>query len=150
MIQAESPYFQYSKVSESPGPFNSSVGPFANDPIFPDGTCNGTELGCDFSWAVIIQGAANLTIAGAGLYSWFDNYDQSVCVDAQNCQQRLLDDGGSNSGLYIWNIITVGATEMVSNTDTSEIVYAANNTQAIGHPYWSSLAGYLEDHTADF
>jgi len=150
MIQTESPYFQYSKVSESPGPFNSSVGLFANDPIFPDGTCNGTELGCDFSWAVIIQGAANLTIAGAGLYSWFDNYDQSVCVDAQNCQQRLLDDGGSNSGLYIWNLITVGATEMVSNTDTGEIVYAANNTQAIGHPYWSALAGYLEDYTADF
>jgi glucan 1,3-beta-glucosidase len=49
----------------------------------------------------------NLTIAGAGFYSWFRNYDQSVCVDAQNCQQRLLDNQGSNDQLYIFNLVTM-------------------------------------------
>lgn len=148
MIQTESPYFQGTAVSQSPGPFSASVGQFGNDPIFEDGTCTGTGLVCDVSWAVIIEAVNNLTIAGAGLYSWFANYDQDVCVDAQNCQQRLVKDGGSNAGLYIWNLITIGATEMISNTDSSEVVLAANNTQSIMHPFWSALAGYLEDYAS--
>lgn len=39
MIQTESPYFQYTTATESLGPFNSTLGLFNNDPIFPDLTC---------------------------------------------------------------------------------------------------------------
>jgi hypothetical protein len=70
MIQTESPYYQYVAATESPGPFNASVGLFNNDPVFPDATCTASNLLCSFSWAVMIASTTNLTIAGAGLYSW--------------------------------------------------------------------------------
>ncbi|RAL02989.1 glycoside hydrolase family 55 protein [Aspergillus ibericus CBS 121593] len=145
MIQTESPYYQFTDATESPGPFNASIGLFPNDPTFPDATCNATAELCNFAWAVTMNEATNLTIAGAGLYSWYDNYLET-CVDTQNCQQRLVLDAGENSGLYIWNLITIGAVEMISNTFDNDIIFAKNNTQAIGHPYWSALAGYLDDY----
>ncbi|KAE9377716.1 glycoside hydrolase family 55 protein [Stipitochalara longipes BDJ] len=149
MIQTESPYYQYTKATESPGPFNASVGLFTNDPVFPDASCQATDLLCSFSWAVMIEGTANLSIAGAGLYSWFDNYDQSVCVDKQNCQQRLVNNQGSNDQLLIWNLVTIGAVEMVSDTNTNTTIYAKNNTQAIGHPFWSIFGAYADDQATE-
>ena len=41
------------------------------------------------------------------MYCRFDNYDQSVCVDAQNCQQRIVNDQGFNDQLYFWNLVTM-------------------------------------------
>lgn len=61
---------------------------------------------CDFSWAVTAQGNTNLSIASAGLYSWFDNYVQP-CVDTQDCQQRIFLNKGGNHGLRVFNLITV-------------------------------------------
>ncbi|KAK4860839.1 hypothetical protein LT330_004570 [Penicillium expansum] len=145
MIQTESPYYQFTDATESPGPFNASVGLFTNDPTFPDVTCTASPELCNFAWGVIINENTNLTIAGAGLYSWYDNYLET-CVDTQNCQQRMVLDQGENQGLYIWNLITIGAVEMISNTDDNNIILAANNTQAVGHPYWSALAAYLDDY----
>jgi putative lipoic acid-binding regulatory protein len=81
----------------------------------------------------------NVTIAGAGLYSWFDAYDQSVCVDVQNCQQRLIYDQEENGGLWIFNLVTIGAVEMISSSGGA-IETAKNNTQANAHPFWSALA----------
>jgi len=106
MIQTESPYFQYTTETESPGVFSSSVGLFGNDPVFPDSTCTASNLLCNFSWAVNILETTNLTIAGAGLYSWFDNYGQA-CVDSQNCQQRLVNNQGGNDQLYLFNLVTM-------------------------------------------
>ncbi|PWY88961.1 exo-1,3-beta-D-glucanase [Aspergillus heteromorphus CBS 117.55] len=145
MIQTESPYFQATDSTESPGPFNSSMGLFTNDPEFPDSTCNATAEMCDFAWAVIMKENTNLTVAGAGLYSWYDDYLET-CVDTQNCQQRLVLDSGDNGGLYFWNLITIGAVEMISNTAENDIILAKNNTQAMAHPYWSALAAYLDDY----
>ncbi|RDW56893.1 pectin lyase fold factor [Coleophoma crateriformis] len=145
MIQTESPYFQFTAATESPGPYKSSVGLFTNDPVFPDSTCTASSELCNFGWAVIMEDNTNLTIAGAGLYSWYDNYLET-CVDTQNCQQRLVLDSGGNSGLYWWNLITIGAVEMISNTYSNETILAKDNTQAIGHPFWSALAGYLDDY----
>lgn len=65
-----SPYFQFTESTESPGVFSDSVGQFDNDPIFPDDTCAADDLMCNFSWAVQIYSTTNLTISGAGLYSW--------------------------------------------------------------------------------
>lgn len=146
MIQTESPYFQYSTATESPGPSNASLGLFNNDPDFPDDTCNATDLLCNFAWSVMVNSVNNLTIAGAGLYSWFDAYDQSVCVDAQNCQQRLFNDQGGNGAFWLWNLVTIGSVEMVSDTENDAVIYAKNNTQTTTHPFWSALAGYLDDY----
>lgn len=148
MIQTESPYFQYAVATESPGPFNTTNDLFPNDPTFPDDmdTCTGDDLSCNFSWSVMLSGVNNLTVAGAGLYSWFDAYDQSVCVDAQNCQQRLVNDQGENNGVFIWNLVTIGSVEMVSDTynDNSNTIFAANNTQLDSHPFVSTPFQYAD------
>lgn len=150
MIQTESPYYQFTIATESPGPFSSSIGQFPNDPIFPDATCTGTTLACNFAWAVMAKDATSVTIAGAGLYSWFDNLDQSqACVDAQDCQQRLIHLNGGNTGFSIFNLITIGAVEMISDIENSVAVLAKNNTQAIAHPFWSALGAYIDDSEAE-
>ena len=38
---------------------------------------------------------------------------------------------------------------MISNTETGTIVYAKNNTQATGHPFWSALGAYTDDSRTD-
>ncbi|KAF2153724.1 glycoside hydrolase family 55 protein [Myriangium duriaei CBS 260.36] len=145
MIQTESPYYQGGAFGMSPGIWADT--PMPGDPIFGKDSCDSTfgPLKCDFAWAVIASGTTNLTIAGAGLYSWFDNYDQSVCVDKQNCQQRIFLDTGDNDALVLTNLVTIGAVEMLTNSGKNETIYAANNTQAIAHPFWSMLALYFED-----
>ncbi|KID95120.1 LysM domain-containing protein, partial [Metarhizium majus ARSEF 297] len=109
-----------------------------HDPDFSE-TCNGSKLQCDFSWAAMFSQVSNVTIAGAGLYSWFDAYDQSVCVDAQNCQQRLIFDQGGNGELWVFNLVSIGSVEMIID-DSSAIEAAKENTQANAHPFWSALA----------
>lgn len=47
--------------------------------------------------------------------------------------------------LYGLTQVLSGAVEMVSDTDSDFVIYAANNTQSIGHPFWSLLGGYLDD-----
>jgi glucan 1,3-beta-glucosidase len=148
MIQTESPYFQYTKATTSPGTFKDSVGLFNGDPDFTSKTCDSTDLMCDFSWAVTVEGVSNLTIASAGLYSWFDNYVQP-CVDTQNCQQRLFLNNGGNEGFRLFNLITIGSVEMISAPNDDLVIYAKDNTQARGHPFWSMLAGYLDDGIND-
>ena len=143
MIQTESPYFQFTTATESPGPFKSTVGQFSGDPVFPDSTCNASALLCYFSWALMMQSSTHLTIAGAGLYSWFDAYLEE-CVDTQSCQQRLVYDDGYNGGLYLWNLVTIGSVEMISAPSLDVAVFSRPNTQAIAHPFWSALAGYLD------
>jgi hypothetical protein len=87
MIQTKSPYFQYNAATESLGPFNKSLGVFNNDPdFFQD--YDRPALQCNLCWAVMTKSMENATIAGAGLYSRFNAYDQSVCINAQNCQKR--------------------------------------------------------------
>ncbi|OAA70222.1 LysM domain-containing protein [Akanthomyces lecanii RCEF 1005] len=147
MIQTESPYFQGTDSSSSPGPFKDSLGVFNNDPTFTE-SCEGNPLQCNMSWAVMFNQASNVTVAGAGLYSWFDAYDQSVCVDAQNCQQRLIFDQGENAGLWVFNLVTIGAVEMISE-DTGAIEAAKPNTQANSHPFWSALAVWGDESGPD-
>ncbi|KAK5157149.1 hypothetical protein LTS14_004667 [Recurvomyces mirabilis] len=145
MIQTESPYFQYTEATISPGPFKSSIGLFNGDPDFAsDTTCDSTDLMCDFSWAVIVDSVTNLSIASAGLYSWFDNYVQP-CVDTQDCQQRIFLNNGDNAGFRLFNLITIGSVEMLSSPSEDLIIYAKNNTQQQSHPFWSMLTAYLDD-----
>lgn len=146
MIQTESPYYQDTATSLSPGPWGFSGAALPTDPFFLDGTCWGDAETCDFAWAVVVNSTNNLTIAGAGLYSWFDNYDQSTCVDDQACQQRIFRDAGGNTGFNMFNLVTIGSVEMVS-AEPDGLVMAHENTQATAHPFWSLLGAYTSDQS---
>lgn len=65
MIQTESPYYQ--PTPKPPAPFNN-VGTFPGDPTF--------DQNSDESWALLIRNSSNVFIAGAGIYSWFQTYNQ--------------------------------------------------------------------------
>ncbi|KAK0735142.1 hypothetical protein B0T26DRAFT_671326 [Lasiosphaeria miniovina] len=140
IIQTESPYYQATEATQSPGSFNTSS-PYTGDPVFPDSSCKGTDLLCNIGWAAMMQSTTNVTIAGAGLYSWFDNYNEA-CVDTQNFQERMVYDDGNSGGFFLWNLVTIGSVEMISGPDTA--ITAKPNTQTSGHPFWSALAGYLD------
>lgn len=56
---------------------------------------------------------------------------------------------GGNTGVSIFNLITIGAVEMLSDIDKAILVLAKNNTQAIAHPFWSALGAYIDDSKAE-
>lgn len=93
----------------------------------------------------MIQSSTNIFINGAGLYSWFQNYDES-CVNTVNCQQRLINIY-EVSNLWFNHIVTIGsievATPAISNLN-NEIVYATQVTQALEYPWWTAIAAYLD------
>jgi hypothetical protein len=74
MIQTESPYFQpnpkplllFDKSLKYPGNPDWDVCRKAGGSLTP---------GCDSSWAVRLVDSSDITISGAGLYSWFDKYE---------------------------------------------------------------------------
>ncbi|KAF7177443.1 hypothetical protein CNMCM7691_005696 [Aspergillus felis] len=133
MIQTESPYYQL--TPHPPAPFQKAVGKFPGD---PDYACaSPATLGCDSSWAVRIVNSKDIFIAGAGLYSWFDTYDQSVCVDASNCQKVLAEIKDNYGGIRIHNLITIGATNMMVSDGT--LIASKDNLNVDYHPYWSQV-----------
>lgn len=74
MIQTESPYFQ--GWPAAPTPFENSLGQFAFDPPFDHCPIEQDWYTCAFSWGVRIIYSQEIYVYGAGLYSWFQEYDQ--------------------------------------------------------------------------
>jgi len=129
MIQTENPYYQPNP--DPPAPFTDFVGTFDGDP----------------SWAVRIIKSSNITIAGAGLYSWFQKYLET-CVNTQNCELALVQIDNSYGGIYIWNFVTIGAVSVVAaSTEDFYQSIALANTNAATYPWWS-LITLFESNTA--
>ena len=106
MIQTESPYFQ--PTPRAPSPFTTGL--FPNDPTFSG--CAATDTKCFVSWAVRIVDSSAIYVLGAGLYSWFHNYDQA-CVAANNCQNKGFEVEQSQD-IWIYNLCTKALVEMIS------------------------------------
>ncbi|KAH8671422.1 pectate lyase superfamily protein-domain-containing protein [Xylariales sp. PMI_506] len=81
MIQTETPYYQ--PVPAAPDPWLSSLGLFPNDPVFED--CS--DSSCSEAWALRVVDSTDIVIYGAGLYSFFSNYDLSCnVIEHGSCQ----------------------------------------------------------------
>ncbi|KAK3368298.1 pectate lyase superfamily protein-domain-containing protein, partial [Podospora didyma] len=113
MIQTESAYFQGMNGIRSPAPYQDSLGQWPGDPVYPEGGCVNGTIGCDSSWAVVMLNSSSIVVDGAGLYSWFNAYDES-CVDSWNCQESLVQIGRGSGDIAIKNLITIGSNHMVS------------------------------------
>jgi hypothetical protein len=147
MIQTESPYYQPNPLP--PYPFADSVGKFKGDPTHSCSSTTNSTPGCDASWAVRLTGSSDISIAGAGLYSWFQTYGQT-CIDHRNCQKSLVNLERNGPGVYFHNLITIGAESMLT-TGFGE-VSAKNNAAPDSHPFWSHITVYNvspERQTAD-
>lgn len=71
LIQTETPYFQ--SFPEAPAPF--TPGAFPNDPSFHNYTK--TSKSYAIAWALRIIDSSAVHILSAGLYSFFNRYDQT-------------------------------------------------------------------------
>ena len=94
-------------------------------------------------WALILEKSQDVYIVGAGLYSWFyDNYDQS-CLKTMTCQRSLVSiDDASTASIY--NLFTVGATEMVSRGKGKPIFARDNKMLANESPWTSVIAAWIK------
>lgn len=134
VIQTESPYFQVAPAA--PAPFTTALGLFANDPTFAN--CTAGSLSCAVSWAVRILDSNNIYVLGAGLYSWFQDYQQTICLAAEDCQDRVFGIEQS-SNIWVYNLVTKGVVEMISPLNGVPTLSAANQ-----NGFTASLLAWLE------
>ena len=131
MIQTESPYFQ--PTPKAPFPFQAGL--LSNDPTFDDGEGKGDK--CSVSWAARIIDSSSVYILGAGLYSWFYNYNQD-CVKTNDCQLRGFEVVESYD-VWIYNLCTKAIMEMISPKN-SPATLAKDNVNG----FLSSILGWLQ------
>jgi len=121
-------------------------GKFSGDPIAAD--CWPSGSGCDSAYGARFLSSSDITILGAGLYSFFSEYNQA-CIATQNCQSTLVSIDQSYGGIEIYNLNTIGAVNMVTgwNLVTNQTIPAAINTNPPSTPYWSSVSHLVGDVT---
>jgi hypothetical protein len=134
MIQTESPYYQPNP--KPPLPWDDKTAKFPGDPDYSTCQANGGNAGCDSSWAVRMERSSNISITGAGLYSWFNTYDES-CVDPRTCQKSLVDLKDNGENIMFFHLITIGAKNMV--TSGSNQIAAKDNEFTEAHPKWAHI-----------
>ncbi|KAG5649857.1 hypothetical protein H0H81_001746 [Sphagnurus paluster] len=100
LIQTESPYYQ--PAPAVPGPF--SISAQWKDPSFPSGLSS--------SWGLNVATSTDIIVFGAGLYSFFSNYNQD-CLKTFNCQSHILNVDATSS-VSIFSLSTVATTFQVS------------------------------------
>ena len=114
-IQTESPYYQPNPDARIPFPTNSLY----NDPVYHSGAT---------AWGVRVVASSEVFVYGAGLYSFFDNYDVScsAATSATRCQSHIVSiDQQSHVSLY--NLNTVGVAKMITVNNNDIASYTDNN-----------------------
>ncbi|KAH8916392.1 glycoside hydrolase family 55 protein [Atractiella rhizophila] len=100
LIQTETPYYQ---PTPSTNFFASSSSLF--DPsTYPSN--NGS------AWAIYVRNSKDVTIAGAGLYSFFSSYTQT-CIASFSCQGEIVNVEGSKD-IRIIGLATIGSGSMIN------------------------------------
>lgn len=123
MIQTESPYFQghHFPHASASVPIHAQyrdvrcARPYANAtdvPYEPDPAMEDRAVGLH------LRACKDILVWGAGLYSFFDSYDQTA-LPAHACQRRLcvIEDGAQCERITLLNTATVGTQCMISLGD---------------------------------
>jgi len=119
MIQSETPYWQ-------PGP--PAPQPYTPDPKYSDpeySHCTPGDVRCPMSYAIRAAGCSNIYLYGAGMYNFFNNYDQT-CLATEDCQTSMVD-LENNSAFYMFNINTKAAVDMVVRDNTRSLAKSSDN-----------------------
>ncbi|KAK0726016.1 pectate lyase superfamily protein-domain-containing protein [Lasiosphaeris hirsuta] len=134
-IQTETPYYQ----PNPPAPY-----PFVErnlalwDPDF-DLDCQGDSglpgnPPCAMAWGLRVLSSENVVVFGAGLYSFFNNYETNCSTRdmGENCQGRIFSVGSANGGepgamtVEVYNLNTVGTVSMVTR-EGADVAYWKDN-----------------------
>jgi hypothetical protein len=133
LIQTEAPYFQSSP--KAPAPFEKGL-VFKDDPTFAD--CPASSKTCAMAWSLRVIDSSDIYVISAGLYTWFQDYSQN-CVNngANDCQSSTFYVEQSYD-IWVNNLITIGAVEMVTPLNGKPVI-ARNNRNG----YASSIVTWL-------
>ncbi|KAI0407244.1 glycoside hydrolase family 55 protein [Xylaria palmicola] len=124
-IQTETAYYQPNPSARSPFPLNGT-----SDPNF-DVSCpkDTAAPNCAEGWGLVVKASKNVLVYGAGLYSFFSNYNTSCsAVGASTlCQQGMvLYDAAATSNFRIYGLNTVGAYGMIYKDTVRMATYDYN------------------------
>ncbi|PQE32591.1 glycoside hydrolase family 55 protein [Rutstroemia sp. NJR-2017a WRK4] len=131
-IQTETAYYQPNPNALQPIPYLRKW----NDPNF-EKSCRNATGNCANGWGLRIVDSESVHVYGAGLYSFFNNYNTS-CSDQGNnatCQSRIFSLEGKNKDIGVYNLNTIGTHNMITS-----------NGQDIAS-YKDNIAGYPEHIT---
>ncbi|KAI4730984.1 glycoside hydrolase family 55 protein [Aureobasidium sp. EXF-10728] len=115
-LQTETAYMQNNPDALAPYPPMSNW----NDPTFSD--CFTSN--CPKTWGCRIFNSTYIFVYGAGMYSFFNNYD-SGCLATTNCQQKMVSVEQSQ-GIYMYAVNTVGSLNLVT-VDEVDLVPSISN-----------------------
>ena len=119
LIQTETAYFQSNPDATVPFTANRAF----SDPDFAS-LCAGEAATCAKTLGVRITNSSDIFFYGAGVYSFFENYDQD-CVAAQNCQDHIFSIDQS-SNIHMFGLATKASVSMVTLDGKSAALDADN------------------------
>lgn len=125
-LQTESPYFQPLPPARYPFPAISTF----YDPQFESDCMKSTVEPCESSWAMRILNSSDIVVHGAGLYSFFKNYDH-ICSrenSTENCQERVMAVQNSSANVKFLGLSTVGARIMIQQDGFDLVPASPNNS----------------------
>lgn len=115
LIQTETAYMQGNPDANTPFTAN----PTYNDPSFT--AC--TAANCARTWGLRVVNSKDVYVYGAGLYSFFDNYDQT-CLETETCQENMV--SIENSAAHVFGLSTKAAKNMLTVNGKSMALDADN------------------------
>jgi len=115
MIQTETPYFQANPRAPKPLTLHNYGWGSNSDPdwAYCDTQPPVANSTCYKAWGLRVMDSTNVFLHGAGLYSFFENYDQ-VCVADNDCQRNILGVKGNINNLNMYAINTKASVNMVT------------------------------------
>ncbi|KAF5006260.1 hypothetical protein FDECE_7350 [Fusarium decemcellulare] len=125
--QTEQAYFQPHPAAQYPFP----PMPMIHDPDFQmDCQNDRAPAGCNMGWGMRIINSSNVVVYGAGLYSFFNNYNDSCASNESSdyCQERILSIQGYDGGSRILGLSTVGTRTMLERNDVDWAAAIFNNS----------------------
>lgn len=119
-IQTETAYYQ-------PNP--DATHPFPADPNYNDPTFTTGQSG----WGLLIDDSYDVLVYGAGLYSFFDNYNVTCSNqgNGETCQAGIFSID-TVSTVSVYNLNTIGTNDMITRGGTNIALYGDNNDGFVG------------------
>ncbi|KAL5334910.1 pectate lyase superfamily protein-domain-containing protein [Aspergillus crustosus] len=125
LIQTETPYYQANPNSLVPFTPQAAW----NDPDFSSCTTDA----CRKSWGLRVTNSSNVYVYGAGLYSFFENYEQT-CIGEDSCQENMVEVDCSD--VHIFGLSTIATVNMIASSDGTSLVPQEGNEST----YCSTIA----------
>ncbi|KAH6618327.1 glycoside hydrolase family 55 protein [Chaetomium sp. MPI-SDFR-AT-0129] len=124
-IQTETAYYQ-PNPDASHLPFTPRRGAPYYDPVFAKG---------ESGWGLRVVDSKDVLVYGAGLYSFFDNYDVqcSQIGEGARCQERIFSvEGKKSERVRVYGLNTVGTNKMAT-VDGKDVIVWEDNVDGFVH-----------------